>query len=415
MAYQSRVYRILIASPSDVEEEREIAVQVIQEWNDLHSYSRKVVLLPLRWETHAAPEYGTRPQEVINRVIVDECDLLIGIFWTRLGSPTGEADSGTLEEIARVGKACKPIMLYFSNAAIETDKLDLNQVKSLQEFKTQTYPNSLIETYKTPMGFRDKFSRQLELKIRDLQKAQDTGPPPLSLVLVSLDPSEIPSDTNFKEVAIPVPTDLRSLLDTEVNEERRERIEAIVDEEIKEATLFPLLLSIQNSSSSGVRSLYAQIHIRANAACIGIAHSSRDRQFDAFTSYQRFKRKSELRESDIYSKLAELEGQGLRKTSDGWHFSLEWDALQPQRSRLIKPILFVRPYESAAVLVEATVFADSFPHPVTLKANLDIRAAKTSTTVSEIVPNLEEMLLEKPATISEMEKILLRAKRISEA
>ena len=105
MAYDSRVYRILIASPSDVEEEREIAERVIQEWNDLYSYSRKIVLLPLRWETHTAPEFGTRRQEVINRAIVDECDLLVGIFWTRIGSPTGAADSGTLEEIERVGTA----------------------------------------------------------------------------------------------------------------------------------------------------------------------------------------------------------------------------------------------------------------------------------------------------------------------
>jgi hypothetical protein len=119
MAYDCRVYRILIASPSDVEEEREIAVRVIQEWNDLYSYTRKVALLPLRWETHTAPEYGTRPQEVINRAVVDECDLLVGIFWTRIGSPTGIADSGTLEEIERVGNAEKPIMLYFSRVEID--------------------------------------------------------------------------------------------------------------------------------------------------------------------------------------------------------------------------------------------------------------------------------------------------------
>jgi len=114
MPYNSRAYSILIASPSDVEEEREIAVKVIREWNDLHSYSRGVVLLPLRWETHSAAEYGTRPQEVINRAIVDQCDLLVGIFWTRVGTPTGEAESGTLEEISRAAKAGKPIMLYFS-------------------------------------------------------------------------------------------------------------------------------------------------------------------------------------------------------------------------------------------------------------------------------------------------------------
>ena len=41
MAYDCRVYRILIASPSDVEEEREIAVRVIQEGQgDAHENMR---------------------------------------------------------------------------------------------------------------------------------------------------------------------------------------------------------------------------------------------------------------------------------------------------------------------------------------------------------------------------------------
>lgn len=138
MAFDSRVYRILIASPSDVEEEREIVVRVIQEWNDLYSYSRKVVLLPLRWETHTAPEYGTRPQEVINLAIVDQCDLLVGIFWTRIGSPPGAAESGTIEEIERVGNAEKPVMLYFSRVAIDQERIDLAQNEQLKHFKAKT-------------------------------------------------------------------------------------------------------------------------------------------------------------------------------------------------------------------------------------------------------------------------------------
>lgn len=130
MAYDSRVYRILIASPSDVLDERQLAVRVMQDWNDLHSTNRRVTVLPLRWETHSAPEYNTRPQEAINRRIVDDCDLLVGIFWTKLGTPTGEADSGTLEEIERVARAGKPVMLYFSGAPIEPDKVDLPQLKN---------------------------------------------------------------------------------------------------------------------------------------------------------------------------------------------------------------------------------------------------------------------------------------------
>jgi hypothetical protein len=68
---------MLIASPSDVKEERDLIVRLTQEWNDLNSFSHRVALLPLRWETHTAPGYGTRPEEVINRAIVDECDLVV--------------------------------------------------------------------------------------------------------------------------------------------------------------------------------------------------------------------------------------------------------------------------------------------------------------------------------------------------
>jgi hypothetical protein len=83
MAYESRVYRVLIASPSDVDTERDIAVSVIQEWNDLHSFTKKVTLLPLRWETHSAPLLGTRPQQIINKAIVDDSDGLPSFLWTR--------------------------------------------------------------------------------------------------------------------------------------------------------------------------------------------------------------------------------------------------------------------------------------------------------------------------------------------
>ena len=114
MAYDSKVYRVLIATPSDVEEEREIITNAIQNWNDLYSFSKKVVLLPLKWETHTAPDYGERPQEIINKAIVDDCDILVGCFWTRIGSPTGEEESGTIEEIKKVSESGKPVMLYFS-------------------------------------------------------------------------------------------------------------------------------------------------------------------------------------------------------------------------------------------------------------------------------------------------------------
>ncbi|HEX8866652.1 MAG TPA: hypothetical protein VF821_13435, partial [Lentzea sp.] len=131
MAYDARVFQILIASPGDVPEERDIVTEVIHEWNQLNSRERSIVLLPLRWETHSAPELNERPQSVINRQVVDHCDMAVGVFWTRLGTPTDVADSGTAEEIQRVGESGKPVMLYFSRAKVDLEEVDLAEYARL--------------------------------------------------------------------------------------------------------------------------------------------------------------------------------------------------------------------------------------------------------------------------------------------
>jgi hypothetical protein len=175
MSFSARVFRILIASPSDVEQEREIAVRTIQAWNDLNSSERQIVLLPLRWETHSAPEYGRRPQDVINRQVVDHSDLLVGIFWTRVGSPTGIAESGTLEEIERVANQGKTVMLYFSQVKQEPDRIDPEQLKRVRDFRQKTFPKALVETYSTTEEFRDKLAKQLEIQLRTLIAEESRG------------------------------------------------------------------------------------------------------------------------------------------------------------------------------------------------------------------------------------------------
>lgn len=101
MAYTATVIPVMIASPGDVAEERQVIREMIHEWNDINSARSKVMLTPIGWETHTSPELGVRPQELINQRLLVDCDLLIGVFWTRLGSPTGNEASGTVEEIHR--------------------------------------------------------------------------------------------------------------------------------------------------------------------------------------------------------------------------------------------------------------------------------------------------------------------------
>ena len=142
MPFQAQTYRVLIASPSDLAEERHAATAAIYEWNALHSAAEGVVLLPVRWETHSKPETGVRPQQALNAQIVSTADILVGMFWTRYGTTTGVADSGTVEEIDQFVQASKPALLYFSRKPIDPDLIDMKQHRKLKAFKQSTRTSS---------------------------------------------------------------------------------------------------------------------------------------------------------------------------------------------------------------------------------------------------------------------------------
>jgi hypothetical protein len=168
MPYNARVLQILIASPGDVAVERKIIADVIYEWNYMNSRERSVVLLPLRWETHAFPEVGAAPQTAINEQVVAHSDIAVGVFWTRLGTPTETAASGTAEEISRVVDAGKPAMLYFSRGKVELQSTDLKEYERLDEFKEGLRPKALIADYQTHEEFRNLFQRHLHMQISEI-------------------------------------------------------------------------------------------------------------------------------------------------------------------------------------------------------------------------------------------------------
>jgi hypothetical protein len=156
----------MIASPSDVDPERAVAREVIYDWNNIHSLSNKFVLLPVGWETHTSPELGSRPQDLINDRVLHECDLLVGIFWTRLGTPTGESTSGTVEEIERHLEMKKPAMLYFSDQPVALKSVDAQQYDSLLAFKEKCKARGLIQEFTSRDDFKTKFARELQIALQ---------------------------------------------------------------------------------------------------------------------------------------------------------------------------------------------------------------------------------------------------------
>jgi hypothetical protein len=178
MPYRATVYRVMVASPGDVSAERRVVADVIHEWNAIHSDDRRMVLMPVGWESHATPELGDRPQAVINRQILQDCDLLVAMFWTRLGSPTGASASGTVEEIDEHVRAGKSAMIYFSSAPVRLDSVDETQYTALRQFKEECRKRGLVEEYESLSEFREKLGRQLaQTVIRSFAKEGDVDVP----------------------------------------------------------------------------------------------------------------------------------------------------------------------------------------------------------------------------------------------
>ncbi len=167
MSFQATIFNVFIASPGDVSEERKIVREIVHEWNAIHADERGIVLLPLGWETHSAPDMGGSPQAIINRQVLVGSDLLVGIFWARIGTATQEYASGTIEEIERHIASGKPAMLYFSDAPVLPSQLNQAQYRALEKFRNECKPKGLYEPFSSSTDFKDKFRRHLSLRLKE--------------------------------------------------------------------------------------------------------------------------------------------------------------------------------------------------------------------------------------------------------
>lgn len=134
VGFEARVLIVLIASPGDTFDARNAVEQAILSWNRDRSFSERVVLLPVRWESDAVPQMGSDGQSIINRQLVDRADVLVALFHSRVGAPTARAESGTAEEIDRAVEGGIPVHVYFAEMPYPNG-VDPDELKRLQAFR----------------------------------------------------------------------------------------------------------------------------------------------------------------------------------------------------------------------------------------------------------------------------------------
>ena len=161
MPSTAKIYRFFFASPSDVAREKTIVRKLAEEWNRLHGEVIGVRIEVSDWTSHSFPFYGQRTQSLINQQVFDYADVVVGLFWTRFGSPTGVAKSGTEEEILRAVKQKKPLMLYFSEKPVNPSKVDVAQYGQVIQFKDKHKDKALYRLFDSDKAFELKFREDL--------------------------------------------------------------------------------------------------------------------------------------------------------------------------------------------------------------------------------------------------------------
>ena len=175
MSFYANVLRVMIASPSDIPDARDAVEAAINDWNNANAGNKQVVLLPWRWETSSVPVLGGHPQSLINSQGVDEADIVFALFGSRLGSPTPDAVSGTVEEIERAVSGGKPVHLYFSTAALPND-VDTRQLDGLREFRSEISQRGLLGEFATTAQLGHEVWKAIEYDIAQLDLGVPTLP-----------------------------------------------------------------------------------------------------------------------------------------------------------------------------------------------------------------------------------------------
>lgn len=164
--------KLALCGPGDVAPEIAIAKDVVTEWNIQHGEARGFWLKHQHWSTDSHPSLGDRAQAVINSQMVDDSDIIVAIFWSRFGSPTGAARSGTEEEISRGIKLGRMVMVYFSELEPLPPNAENAQREKLWRFRQDLQAKGLCWKFSSRDQFRKELSRHLAFKMNNVHKQE---------------------------------------------------------------------------------------------------------------------------------------------------------------------------------------------------------------------------------------------------
>jgi len=144
-----RRVRIFVASPGDVQAERERLQKIIQQMNRSTARRLNLVLDLIRWETHSIPDMGRPQQVILEQLTKFDWDIFIGILWLRFGTPSGAANNETGED--------------FESGTEE----EFTFARSLRKVNENGWPKIMMYRCGRPPAEMFSFDAQQSLKVAD--------------------------------------------------------------------------------------------------------------------------------------------------------------------------------------------------------------------------------------------------------
>jgi tetratricopeptide (TPR) repeat protein len=156
----TRKLQVFAASPGDVGPEREALGRAVSRLNRTLGPMIGATIELVAWETHTWPGSGGGAQAVINAQI-GPYDIFVGMMWKRLGTPTGRAPSGTVEEFERAYAHWKEhgvphLMFYFSRVPFYPgDEAAIMEMQAVRRFEDQMTNKAFVWGYDDPANFEE--------------------------------------------------------------------------------------------------------------------------------------------------------------------------------------------------------------------------------------------------------------------
>ena len=202
------VYDLLLSCPGDVLDLKDTITECVKSFNASIGEINNIRIELKHWSTDSFSQSGDKPQNILNRQFVDDCDLCVALLGIRFGTPTDNYDSGTEEEIEKMLEQNKQVFLFFVERNVDPSEIDLEQYKKVQEFKNKYTDKGVYTVVKSADELRSKFQNALSLYFIKLvspstAQLQPTLAPKLIISSADDDGTSIPLVyTNYQKIKL---------------------------------------------------------------------------------------------------------------------------------------------------------------------------------------------------------------------